>query len=121
MIDLNAERLARRIGRLALEKKAEAIYVLDLRGLTSITDYFVICSGASDTHVRAIVDHISEELRKQRVRPSHLEGYSHLRWVLLDYYDVVVHVFQPETREYYGLERLWGDAEMEIIEEEVNE
>jgi len=117
---LTSRTLARRIGELAREKKADAIYLLDLRQVTSMTDYFVICSGSSDMHVKAIVDHISRELKKERVRPLHTEGYSHLHWVLIDYYDVVVHVFQPETREYYGLERLWGDAGVEIIEEEVH-
>jgi ribosome-associated protein len=99
------------IAELSLDKRAEGVVVMDLRGLSSITDYFVICSGASDTQVKAIADHIEDELQKQRVKPWHREGYSNLQWVILDYVDVVVHVFLPEVREFYSLERLWGDAE----------
>ena len=97
--------------QLALDKKAEEVKVLNLRPLTSIADYFVLCTGAVDTHVRAIADHILEELEESEMRPWHVEGRERAHWVLLDYVDFVVHIFQPETRQFYGLERLWGDAE----------
>lgn len=98
--------------RLALDKKAEDVKILDLRSLTSIADYFVLCTGAADTHVRAIADHIAEELEGKELRAWHVEGRERAQWVLLDYVDFVVHIFQPETRQFYGLERLWGDAAM---------
>jgi ribosome-associated protein len=107
--------LARQIAQVALEKKATEVRVLDLRNITSITDFFVICSGSVAQHVKAIVDTIEERLRPAN-RPWHIEGYQNLTWVLMDYVDVVVHVFQPETRAYYNLERLWADAPVEIIE-----
>ena len=95
---------------------------MELNELTSIADYFVICSGFSNTQVKAISDHIQDELRKNRVRPWHREGYSNLQWILLDYVDVVVHIFQPETRDFYNLERIWGDAKItEITDEPENQ
>lgn len=85
--------------------------VLDLRGLSDVTDYFVICHGGSDRQVLAIADEVEERLDKERGRrPGHVEGRRSADWVLLDYIDFVVHVFQEEKREFYRLERLWGDA-----------
>jgi ribosome-associated protein len=110
--------LALRIADLSLDKKASSVLVMDLRGLCSFTDYFVLCTGASDTQVKAITDHIEEELSKERIEPWHREGYTHLRWVILDYIDVVAHIFQPEVREFYGLEQLWGDAQIITISED---
>ena len=101
------------IGRsveLALERKAHEVAVLDLRGISSATDYFVLASGTSDVQVKAIAEHVVDELKKQDVRPQHLEGMSGGRWVLIDYIDFVVHVFHPEARAFYQLENLWGDA-----------
>ena len=106
------------VAHLSLEKRAEDVVVMDLRGLTSITDYFVICSGASDTQVKAIIEHIEDELRTKKLKPWHREGHSNLQWVILDYVDVVVHVFLPEVRDFYGLERLWGDAEIVKVSDE---
>jgi ribosome-associated protein len=114
----NITYLARRSARLALEKKATNIKIFDLRSLTSIADYFVICTGSTDTHVKAIYEHIVEELAAERFEPWHIEGRQNYRWVLIDFVDVVVHIFQPEVRDYYGLERLWGDAEMEEVRDE---
>lgn len=95
----------------ALDKKAEDLVVLDLRGLSDVTDHFVICHGSSDRQVLAIADSIEERLRKERgVRPAHVEGRRRAEWVLMDYIDFVVHVFVGEKREFYRLERLWGDA-----------
>lgn len=100
----------RRAAELALERKARDVVVLDLRGISSATDYFVIASGRSDVQVKAIADHVVDELKKDAVRPEHTEGLRGARWVLLDYVDFVVHVFHPEARFFYQLENLWGDA-----------
>ena len=100
----------RRAAELALERKAHDVVVLDLRGISSATDYFVIASGRSDVQVKAIADHVVDELKKEKVRPEHAEGLRGARWVLLDYVDFVVHVFHPEARFFYQLENLWGDA-----------
>lgn len=95
---------------LAIDRKARDLTVLDLRGLSSATDFFLIGSGTSDIHVRAIAEHIIEELKQDQVRPDHVEGLRAGRWVLIDYIDFVVHVFHPAARDFYRLERLWGDA-----------
>ncbi len=92
------------------DKKAFDIQVLDLRGLTYITDYFVICSCSSRTQVSAVTDGITERLAKAGRLPMHVEGGAEATWVLMDYGDVVVHVFEEQTRLYYGLEKLWADA-----------
>ena len=99
-----------RSAELSLELKAHDVTVLDLRGISTATDYFVIASGTSDVQVKAIADHILDELREEGVRPQHVEGMSGGRWVLLDYVDFVVHVFHPQARSFYQLENLWGDA-----------
>ncbi len=100
----------RKAAELALERKAHDISVLDLRGISSATDYFVIASGRSDVQVRAIAEHVVDELKKLDHRPQHVEGLSGGRWVLIDYIDFVVHVFHPQARAFYQLESLWGDA-----------
>jgi ribosome-associated protein len=87
------------------DRKAVDPVVLDLRGLSEATDYFVIASGTSEAHVRGMAEHLME-----RLPPHHVEGLAQGRWVLLDYVDLVVHLFHPELREFYQLERLWGDA-----------
>jgi ribosome-associated protein len=92
------------------DRKAVDAVVLDLRELTAAADYFVIVSGTSDAHVRGMADHLLTTLAPHGVRPHHVEGLSQGRWVLLDYVDFVVHVFHPELRDFYQLERLWGDA-----------
>ncbi len=91
-------------------KKAFDILILDLRALTYITDYFVICSGSNTTQVSAISEWIGHNLAKSGEHPSHVEGEAESRWVLMDYGDVVVHIFDEQTRIYYGLEKLWSDA-----------
>ena len=90
--------------------KARQVVVLDLRGLTDATDYFVIASGTSDAHVRGIAESVMEKMGRNGVRTHHAEGLNSGRWVLLDYVDFVVHLFHPETRSFYQLERLWSDA-----------
>jgi len=92
-------------------KQATEIVVLDLRTADGFTDYFVICTGHNTRQIKAVADAVEEALGKQlRVKPTHVEGYGRAEWVLLDYFDFVVHVFTPETRTFYGLERLWGSA-----------
>jgi ribosome-associated protein len=91
-------------------KKGIDIQVLDLRDLTPIADYFVICSGSSTTQVGALADGIGERLAREGIHPSHVEGQTESTWLLMDYGDVVVHVFEEQTRAYYGLDSLWGDA-----------
>ena len=94
----------------ALDRRANEVVVLDLRGLSSVTDFFVICSGNSETHVEGIAGGIEEKLGEQDAKPWHREGGRGSTWILLDYIDVIVHIFTEEAREFYGLERLWGDA-----------
>jgi ribosome-associated protein len=105
-----------RATELAADLKASDMLVLDLRGISSATDYFFIASGTSDMHVKSIADRIVDDLKKEGVRPSHIEGLRGGRWVLIDYIDFVVHVFHPAAREFYQLERLWGDAPAHPIE-----
>ena len=112
MSDMNATRLAKRIAGYALTKKAMDVVMMDLRGLSSVTDFFVICHGESDVQVKAIANAILDGTEEDGVRVWHKEGYEYLHWVLLDYVDVVVHIFQKNERAFYGLERLWGDAKM---------
>ncbi|NOX38382.1 MAG: ribosome silencing factor [Calditrichaeota bacterium] len=116
---MTSQELSDKISRLAWEKKGQDILILDLRHLTDITDYFVIISGESDLHVKAIADHIETELEKEHIKMWHKEGYEHLNWVLLDYVDVVVHIFRPEVRTYYALEKLWADAKITRVEDNV--
>ena len=97
--------------RAAEDKKAEALTVLDLRKAAGFTDYFVICSGTNSRQIRAIADGVVEALAAEGEKPAHVEGYDRSEWILLDYFDFIVHVFAPETRTFYGLERLWGNAE----------
>ena len=91
--------------------KANHVVVLDLRGLNDATDYFVIASGTSDAHVRGIAESVMEKMARQGHRTHHVEGITAGRWVLLDFVDFVVHLFHPETRAFYQLERLWSDAQ----------
>jgi ribosome-associated protein len=96
--------------RAALDKKASDVVLLDLRRTTAITDYFVLASGTNQKQLVAIADAVMEALRARGLRPGHVEGYPRQEWLLLDYDDVVVHVFTPRTRSFYDLERLWGGA-----------
>ena len=95
---------------LAADRKGADMLAMDLRGISNATDFFLLVSGTSDQHVRSIAEHIIEELKKEDVRPSHVEGLRAGRWVLIDYIDFVVHVFHPQARSFYQLEALWGDA-----------
>lgn len=109
-----APRLPKQITRAieaAEDKKAVDLVVLDLRKAGGFTDYFIICSGTNSRQIRAIADGIETALAADGEKPAHVEGYDRSEWVLLDYFDFIVHVFSPETRAFYGLERLWGNAE----------
>jgi ribosome-associated protein len=108
---VTTDQLAEAICELAADKKALDIVELDLRGVIDYTDFFVICSGNTDRQVKAISDAILFGLKDGHdVRPRRVEGLTQARWVLMDYLDVVVHIFVPDLREYYALERLWGEA-----------
>ena len=96
--------------RAAADKKAEQLTLLDLRKAAGFTDFFVIATGANTRQIRAIAEAVEEALAKLHVKPAHTEGYARTEWILLDYFDFVVHVFSAETRAFYGLERLWGSA-----------
>ncbi len=110
-------RLAELISGYASDVKALDIVELDLRGVLGYTDYFVICSGGTDRQTKAIHDRIHENMKKQHgLLPRRVEGLSEARWILMDYLDVIVHVFTPEAREYYRLEQLWGEAPKRTVE-----
>jgi ribosome-associated protein len=113
--------LAKRVVKFVLSKKAEDVLLMDLRKLTSITDFFVVCTGSTDVHVKAIADAVLEGCEKKGMEVYNVEGYENLRWVLIDLVDVVVHIFQPEARSYYQLERLWGDAPTERFDWQAEE
>ena len=102
--------LAREIARLLSEKKAEDIAAIEIKDLTTIGDYFVIASGSSNSQVKALSDAVEEGLTKLGLEPRRIEGYQSAMWILLDYSDVIVHIFHEKTREFYSLERLWADA-----------
>jgi ribosome-associated protein len=91
-------------------RKATDVIVLDLRKTAAFTDYFLICTGANARQVHAIADAVEEALKAKKIRPTHVEGYQRAEWILLDYFDFVVHVFSTHARQFYGLERLWGEA-----------
>ena len=95
----------------ALEKKATDVVVLDLRKASAFTDFFVICTGGNARQIEAIADAVQAALAGRGVKPALVEGLKRSEWVLIDYFDFIVHIFSPKTREFYGLERLWGDAE----------
>jgi ribosome-associated protein len=97
--------------RAAEDKKALDLVVLDLRKAAGFTDFFLICTGANPRQIRAIADAITEALAAEGLEPAHVEGYKRSEWILLDYFDFIVHIFARETRAFYGLERLWGNAE----------
>jgi len=107
---LDSKQLTGNITGLIFNKKGFDVKILELRELTAMADYFVICSADSDTQVKAIADEIDKNLKDEGIRAWHKEGYKGLNWVLLDYVDVVVHIFKKDVRSYYNLERLWGDA-----------
>ncbi|HEU4451643.1 MAG TPA: ribosome silencing factor [Longimicrobium sp.] len=105
-----------RVVDLLFDRKALDVTLLDLRGISSATDWFIVATGTSDTHVGAIADNVIDEMKKEGVRPLNVEGAREGRWVLVDYFDFVLHVFHPQAREFYQLERLWGDAPTHVLQ-----
>ncbi len=113
--------ISKKIIKFALGKKAEEVMLLDLRKITTMTDFFVICSGGSDVQVRAIAGAVLDGCKQEKISVYSVEGLDALSWVLIDLVDVVVHVFKQDTRKYYQLERLWGDAVIETFDDEGRE
>lgn len=109
--------LTEKITELIFSKKGSDVKVLDLTKVTTMTDYFVICSADSDIQVKAIADEVEKSLRDEGIKCWHKEGYRAANWVLIDYVDVVVHVFKKDAREFYNLEKLWGDAEITEVQD----
>ena len=107
--------LIKRITSLIQDKKGYDIKIIDLKGISSLTDFFIICSSDSDPQTRAITNHIKKELSKDKIKPFQVEGLDHMEWVLMDYFDIVVHVFKKETRVFYDIERLWAYAKIKTI------
>ena len=120
LLGLSGSEIAEIGARAALDIKANNVVVLDLRGLSSVADFFVICSGNSDTHVEGITNNIEKKLHEGNVKLWHREGEGKVSWILLDYIDVIIHIFTEEARSFYGLERLWGDAPVTYYDEEAN-
>lgn len=120
--ELTAEQLRNLVVKGMLEKKGQDIVVMDLRGVANaITDFFIICSGTSDTQIDAIASSVEEEVYKtSKINPWHREGQQNREWILLDYVDIVAHVFKKERRAFYDLEQLWGDAEIQHIESDAD-
>lgn len=117
-MELSSQDLAENLAKAALERKANNIAILDLRGLSAVTDYFVICSGTSDTHVQGIADIIEEKMDELDTKLWHREGGKNSTWILMDYIDAIVHIFTEDARDFYGLERLWGDAPKTVVSDE---
>ena len=115
---MTSKLLAKKIADAALSKKANDITLMDLRKLTTMTDCFVVCSVDSDTQCRAVADEIKHQLMEKGEVPVHREGYSEGRWILLDYVDVVVHIFHKDVRAFFNLEKLWGDAKFEYVSDD---
>jgi ribosome-associated protein len=107
---VSSEELARRVAAIADAKKAEEIVVLDMRGLVGYTDFLVICTARNERQAKAVYDEVYLQLKREDLLPDHVEGERQPSWVLMDYLDCVLHVFVPETRDYYRLETLWGEA-----------
>jgi ribosome-associated protein len=107
---LTAEKLVKLCREIALGKKAEEAIILDVRKVSSVADFFLICTGTSEPHLKAIADEIAHRLREEGIRPRHRDGFPASRWVVMDFNDVLVHIFHPELRQRYSLEDLWGDA-----------
>ena len=118
---MEARDFAGRVGELILSKKGFDVKILELKEISSVADYFVICSADSNIQVKAIADEVDDKLRDIGIKCHFKEGYTTLNWVILDYFDVVVHIFKKDAREFYNLEKLWGDAPTEIITDDLGE
>jgi len=115
--EINSRSKALSISKIAQDKKAHDLVVLDMRKISNIADFFIICSGNSARQVKAIADHIIEKLKKSGQKHWRMEGHHHALWVLLDYGDVVVHVFHTPVRQFYNLERLWSDVPLLTLQD----
>jgi len=109
---LDINKTAGKIAVILEDKKARDIEILDIKGKTVLADYFVICSGSSETHIRTLCDEVEEKLEEEGLACLHKEGYGTARWILMDYGDIVVHIFHKDEREFYNIERLWSDSVM---------
>ena len=114
----NSQQIASQIADLMIDKKALDIQILDVRGLTTLTDFFVICTSESQPQSRAIYHHIEDEMLKEGIKPWHKEGVEKLDWVLVDFVNIVAQIFSRESREYYDFERLWGDAKITKVDDQ---
>jgi ribosome-associated protein len=108
-----AEKLISFISKVLSDKKGEQIVQMDLRGVTTLADYFVVVSGLSDTHAKSLADEVTEQVREQfGEKPWRKEGLDSRRWIVLDYVNIVIHIFKEDTRDHYGLEKMWNDAKI---------
>ena len=114
----NSQQIASQIANLMVDKKALDIQILDVRGITTLTDFFIICTSESQPQSRAICNHIEDEMLKESIKPWHKEGFEKLDWVLIDFVNIVAQIFSRESREYYDFERLWGDAKITKIDDQ---
>ncbi len=115
---MNPLQIARLCARAADHRKGENILLLDVRKISSVTDYFVIVSGQAEPHLKAVRNEIEDQLQKEGIRPHGIDGFPFSQWIVMDYLDVVVHIFAAGKRDFYDLERLWGDAERVAWQEE---
>jgi len=113
----DSQKIATQIANLMIDKKALDIQILDVRGLTTLTDFFIICTSESQPQSRAIYNHIEDEMLKEGIKPWHKEGVEKLDWVLIDFVNIVAQIFSRESREYYDFERLWGDAKITKLDD----
>tara|TARA_X000000368_G_scaffold386589_1_gene346656 strand:- start:391 stop:747 length:357 start_codon:yes stop_codon:yes gene_type:complete len=114
---MNHKDITDKIINCLLDKKAIEINIIDVKKLTSLTDTFIVCSSNSEPQTKAIISHITDTLSSDNVKPLHIEGYENSKWILIDYADIVINIFDKETRDYYNIERLWGDAKIKKIKE----
>ena len=112
---MKSQTLIKKIISLIKDRKGYDIKIIDLKGISSLTDYFIICSSDSDPQTRAITNHIKKDLSKIKIKPFQIEGLTHMDWILMDYFNIVIHIFKKETREFYDIERLWADAKIKEI------
>ena len=114
---MNKKNITNKIVDCLLDKKALEINVIDVKKITSLTDTFIVCSSESDPQTKAIMNHVTDTLSTDKIKPLHIEGHENLKWILIDYADIVINIFNKQTREYYNIERLWGVAKITKIKE----
>ena len=115
---MDSKKFAKQIADLILSKKGHDIKILEIKKISSITDFFVICSADADRQVKAIADEVDDQLSAAGIKCIHREGYESLNWVILDYFDVMIHIFKEDARQFYNLEKLWGDAPVIEVKDE---